>query len=424
MKRRSFWQDSIFATICIFLLIWIFQSISQFNIFDAFDPIGEALSDVEFTDIAFSRIRKDPKGDTNIVLINIGELDRAGIGRQIEIITKYRPRVIGIDAFFNERSADTLGDMMLSNAIANAPNVVLVTKLLQTTALQNTAMGKDIYDSLERSGPFFRGSAREGFANLETEAVRQEDFKTCRRFPPSRSVNGEELKAFSVMATRLHSPEKTDRFLAREHAWEIINYRGNAADYFGRTRFPTVFSALDFDDVLNENFVPEMIEGKIVLFGYMGKSFFDTSWDDKFFTPLNKAYAGKTNPDTYGVVIHANIISMILSEDYIGALGDNQAFLLAIVLCLLNVILFNVIYHRLSNWYDGVTKLLQMAEILIFMFLMVMIFDWYNFKLDLTYSLIAIALAGDTLEVYHGVIKNLFTQKLRRGLFTIRWRKV
>ena len=424
MKKRSFWQDSFFATICIFLLMWIFQSVSQFNIFDAFDPVGEALADVEFTDIAFSRIREDPKGDTNIVLINIGELDRAGIGRQIEIISKYRPRVVGIDAFFNERSADTLGDIMLSNAIANAPNVVLVTKLLQSGTLQITSMGKDLYDSLERSGPFFRGSAKEGFANLETEAVRQEDFKTCRRFPPSRPVKGKALKAFSVMAASLHSPDKADRFLHRENAWEIINYRGNAADYFSRTMFPTIFPALDFDDVLNENFVPEMIEGKIVLFGYMGKSFFDTSWDDKFFTPMNKAYAGKTNPDTYGVVIHANIISMILSEDYISAFGSGQAIIIAIVLCFVNVIFFNIIYHRLPNWYDGITKLLQLAEILILMFLMVMIFDWYNFKLDLTYSLIAIALAGDTLEVYHGVIKNLFKQKLRRGLFTIRWRKV
>jgi hypothetical protein len=82
--------------------------------------------------------------------------------------------------------------------------------------------------------------------------------------------------------------------------------------------------------------------------------------------------------------------------------------LMAFVVCLLNVALFMIIYHRLPDWYDGITKLLQVIELGLFSMLMVFIFHWYNYKLDVTITLAVIALAGDTLEVYEGVIKNTY----------------
>ncbi len=162
-----------------------------------------------------------------------------------------------------------------------------------------------------------------------------------------------------------------------------------------------------------------MIKGKVVIFGYLGDDFFDTSWDDKFFTPLNKKYAGKANPDMYGPVIHANIVSMVLNEDYVDELGENRAIILGVIICFFNVVLFSWVYRRLPRWYDGITKLIQVFELMILTFLMVMFFYWFNFKLNLTYTLAAVALAGDSLEVYYGVIKNLFRRESRRQLFTI-----
>ncbi|NJM93588.1 MAG: CHASE2 domain-containing protein [Cytophagales bacterium] len=70
-----------------------------------------------------------------------------------------------------------------------------------------------------------------------------------------------------------------------------------------------------------------------MIFGYLGESFNDVSWEDKFYTPLNKTYAGKANPDMYGVVIHANIVSMILNHDYVYTMAESTGVLVAIVLC-------------------------------------------------------------------------------------------
>lgn len=424
--RRNFWLDSVLGTIFIFSIMWLIFNVSQFAIFDAFDPIGEALEDMEMTDVAFSQLREDPVPDTNIVLVNIGLLSRAEIAHQLNIINKYEPRVVGFDSFFSMPSADTLGDLALSNALSETENLVMVTKLLQTDSISVTQEGEEIYDSLEVSHPMFSKGAHMAFANLDTEAEKQDDFKTCRSFPTMRMVNGKEEVAFSVKVSQLYDSSKAKKLLNRNNPYEVINYRGNVMDYFGRTGYPNMFYALDVDDVLSENFVPEMIRDKIVIFGFLGKDFFDTSWDDKFFTPLNKNYAGKANPDMYGAVVHANIISMILKEDFVNELNDKEGMglILAIFICFLNVVVFTYIYRKLPTWYDGLTKLIQLVEIMLIIFLMVVIFSEYSFKLNLVVSIAAIALSGDVLEVFYGVIKNLFSKESRQQLFTIRHKTV
>ena len=425
MKKR-FWIDSVLATIFVFSIMWIIFNVSQFKIFDAFDPVGDALEDMDITDVAFSNLREDPVPDTNIVVVNIGYLSRAELAQEVAIINQYDPKVVGIDVLFDGLKQDTLGDMFLSTVLSEVDSLVLVSELLQTPDFANKNKGDDLFDTLHVSHPIFSQSGYHGFANLFTDADSQEDFKTCRAFPPMRKVGKEENVAFAVKVAQLYDSEKAKKILERKNSSEVINYRGNVVDLFGRTDYPNRFYALDVNDVITENFTPGMIKDKIVLFGYMGRDFDDTSWDDKFFTPLNKKYAGKANPDMYGVVVHANIISMILNEDYVNDITDKEGFgiLVAIFICFLNVSLFSFIYHRLPDWYDGITKTIQLVEIALILFLIVLLFSHYSFKLNLVISLAAIALAGDALEIYYGVVKNIFNKEKRRQLFTIKRKAV
>jgi len=98
---RKFWLDCVIATAFVFLAMWGIFGLTQLRIFDAFDTIGTALADVELTDYVFSGIRDDPSVDTTVTLINIGRLSRRDIAKQIDIISKYNPKVIGIDGFFD-----------------------------------------------------------------------------------------------------------------------------------------------------------------------------------------------------------------------------------------------------------------------------------------------------------------------------------
>ena len=178
-----------------------------------------------------------------------------------------------------------------------------------------------------------------------------------------------------------------------------------------------MFYTLDVDDVMTENFVPEMIKDKIVIFGFLVERLGDPSWSDKFYTPLNKKLAGKANPDMFGVVVHANIVSMILNEDVVTQMEEWQEIAMAIILCLLNVALFSIINTRLPAWYDGITKLLQLIQLLLYTVLMVLIFHWYSFKLNVTLTLAAVSLVGDVYEIYMSVFKNIYYKI--KGWFTI-----
>lgn len=417
MKR--FWIDCTLATAFVFVTLGGIVEITDLKIFSAFDPLGEALGDVEMTDIAFSQLREDPELDLNVVMVNVSKLSRREIAQQINIISQYNPKIIGVDVFFNcpnnlrdtincPALKDVMGNYMLAKAIEDAGNVVLVTKVLQSDSLFSEGI-VDEYDSLRRSDIEIRGNALEGFANLETDAETQEAFKTCRSFVPRISVQNDTVLAFSVKIAMLYDSVKTKRFLARNNYSETINYRGNILDLHNASSFSGRFFALDWYQALDPEYVlPELIKDKIVIMGYMGDDFEDTSWDDKFFTPLNKQYAGKTNPDMYGPVVHANIVSMILNEDYIDELPDWLEWVIAIILCFINVALFWIIYERSPDWFDGVSVLLQLVQIILLSFLMIYFFNWYSFKLDLTITLGALAVVGTCFELYQSAILKIF----------------
>ncbi len=396
MKKRIL-LDSIFGTAFIFFLIGVVFQFSAFGIFDVLDPIGDALEDVETTDIVFSQFRGETTADDNIVLVNIGMLPRAGIAEQINIINKYKPKVIGLDCFFADPK-DPMGDSLLAVAISNVDNIVLASKLAKC------GEEKGECDTLIGSNPFFTQYASSlGFANLISDAADQDQFKTNRTFTASEKVKGEDQNAFAVELVKYYQPEKVDILKNRDKSYEVINYRG----YGG---LGGKFFSLDIGDVFMENFDPSIIEDKIVIFGFLGNDFSDNSWEDKYYTPLNKNYAGRTNPDMFGVTIHANIIAMILNEDYINVMSDWQSVLAGILLCFLNVYLFTIIYLKKQLWYDGLTKMIQIVEVIVILFLIILIFHEFQIKLNITLGIVAVLLAGDALEVYQGVIKNIYSK--------------
>jgi CHASE2 domain-containing sensor protein len=427
---KKFWLDCLIATVFVFAVLLGLREVSQLKILNAFDPLSQSLGDMEMTDITFSRMRDDPQVDTNIVIVNIGDLPRAGIAQQINIISKFKPKVIGIDSFFDCKDCpngkidslccplayDTLSNMIFGSAVAEAGNVVMVTKLLQTDSLVEKYGDIDIYDSLEHTDEMLRPNSIEGYASLETDAEHQEDLKSCRRFNPMMKMGNDTVYAFSVQMAMIFDSAKTKKFLARQNHSEVINYRGNIYDPFGASEFPGRYFTLDWDQALDSSsFTRGLFKDKIVIMGFLGSDLKDTSWDDKFFTPLNKKYAGKSRPDMYGVVVHANAVSMIINEDYIDEMSEFQQILIAFFVCFLNVALFSLINKRIPHWFDGLSLLIQLTEIVLCTVLMIYVFKWVNFKLNLTYTLAALALVGTCFELYINVVK--------RGFQAIRNRK-
>ncbi len=417
---RKFWIDVLFATLFIFGLMFLFSKVTTFRIFDIFDPVGDALGEMQMTDVVFSQLRYDPVADDRIVMVNIANESRGSLAMMIDSISRFYPAVMGFDTFFRYPKEDTLGDIMLADALMRASertNVVLASKLhvLDDPEIEGD---ENTIDSVSYSWEFFNQYATSnGFATLDTYAKDQGDLKFCRQFWPNMDVHGVEHRALAVEITKYYAPEKVERFLARDNDSELINFKGNVLD-FGATKFGTKYYALDVPDVYLGNYIPEMITGKIVIFAFLGEQLGDRkNFEDKYITPLNANYVGRTLPDMYGGVIWANIVSMILNEDYINHLSDNYEAIIGIIIAVLNLAFFSLIYKRIPKWYDGVTKLIQLLELAGLLFFTVWVFDTYNFVLELGLATLAVAISGDGLEVFYGVVKNSFTKEGRRELF-------
>jgi CHASE2 domain-containing sensor protein len=427
----KFWLHCALVTLFTFLLMGGLYKVSQLRIFQAFDPIGQAIGDIEISDIAFSQIREgEPKPDENVTIVNIGYLTRGEIGDQLRNIIKHNPKVIGLDIIFSCPVRDSINcpqafdfeqNFKFHSAIQEAEDkgikVVMAQKLHQTKGLVEKFGDVAIYDSIEHSDDFLRLNSDEGFVNLDTDASHQEDLKLCRQFTPMIEVNGNPEYAFSVKMAMLYDSTKAWKFLKRGNEKEVINYRGNTPDFYGATagnysgryQFLDTYQALD-----STSFTEDMIKDKVVIFGFHGNDITDRSWEDKFFTPLNVNYAGRSRPDMYGVVVHANAVSMVLEEDYVDSMPLWQSVLISIMVVLLTSALFFKIEEHLPLWFDLISILVQVAIFVLFSVVMLLAFSYFSLKLDFTLTLAAAALVGTCFELYYGGIMRFYEYLQKR----------
>ncbi len=417
---KKFWLHSLSITVFVFVMLWGASSVTDLKLFTAFDAIGQALKDFELTDYAFSELREDPAVEQRIVLVNIGNLSRREIAQQIQIINQFKPRVIAVDSFFDCEGGlrdsincpallDTLGNLLLSNALQEAKNVVLAEKLLQTERL--SLIDTDVYDSVEHSDLMFREYATEGFVSLPTNATYQEDVKLCRSLFPKMKVNGNDELAFSVQIAMQYDPVKTKKFLDRNNQEELINFSRNIEvrqlrtkslknDETTTTNFGTLFYVVDVEEMLRGEVLPELFKDNIVMMGFLGGYLGEPSWEDKFFTPLNKKVAGRANPDMFGLIVHANAVTMILDEAYINVIPNWGKNTIAFLVCLFTVALFIQIDRKLPAWFDALSVIIQLVELLLISLITIQAFAIWNLKFDLTIAIGVSALVGPCYDIY------------------------
>jgi CHASE2 domain-containing sensor protein len=404
--RKGLWiKHNFLCTVFIFVLLGLLSSIPIQS--DVFNPVQSTFDDFELTDIVFSKLRPDTlyKADTNIVLVNIGRLDRKGIAEEINSINKHHPKVIGIDAAFRfPKSLES--DTALANALAGVQNLVLV------SGVHRFNKEAKQYDTLETSHPLFNRHGVTGFANLIVES--DDYYKSCRSFSPKETVRGQTELAFPVKVAQLYQPDIVASFLKRDNTYEYINYRGNFTG--------GAFYALDVADIFDpamEETLEELIRGKIVLMGFMGEDFQSRTLEDKLYTPLNENYVGKAHPDMYGVVVHANTISMILRQEYINHSPLIAEILIAVLLCFLNVALFTFIMNYFGDWYDSITIVWQLMQTCLIMYIIVALFYMFNLKINLTLALAAVLLSSNALELYYHIVLRMYKHRHSVKLFPL-----
>lgn len=385
--KRTLIRDVFFSTIFVFICIFLFRLVLV-NI-HFLDPMKNALRDFEILDLAYTSLKEqhENKADTNIVIVNIGLLDRKGIAHLLNTINKFQPKVVGLDIAFYELK-DTETDSLLAETLKNTRNLV------KAAVFEYTGEHSAEYSGLLYSHPEFNTFGENAFVNF----VSAEQESTVRYYIPFEIYQGRKIDFFATAVAGKFLSEKPHVNLEHQNPKpELIRYKGNSENFI-------VFEPADIFDS-NENL--KILKNKIVLVGFMGNGYDKTELEDLHFTPMNPKYSGRSFPDMYGIVIHANIISMILNNEYIREVPRWLVYFISFFSCLFHMYFFVTYYVHRHLWFHLFFKVVQLFTSVLVLGISLYLFIYTHTRFDTSAILIPIILSVDLLYFYDAIVKAL-----------------
>jgi CHASE2 domain-containing sensor protein len=372
MIRYLFKRDTLLATLLVFVVMGLLALIPLNT--HVLDPIKLALQDFDYNDLAYSRMGKNKNTftDTSLVIVNIGEAERGEIAAIISRVQSEQPLATGVDVLF-EQPRTVADDSLLISLAATAPNLVMVYKL----------------DSLEKKGRpvgfLYAGSKAKGYSNFVGE-----EGGVIRYYLPQVKQDAVTYTSFAAAVVQKAAPEKYNRLLQRGNLTETINYTRNNEN----------FMVVDGRALLAGSETVSL-RNKIVLIGYVPAK--STDVEDKHFTPMNANSFGKSVPDMHGVMVHANIIQMILNENYVSKMPTWLTWVIAALLGWIHMAFFLSYFVEKHLWFHLAAKVAQVVSAVFFMYLGLLVFYQFDYKINLTPSFLAIILAVDVLYFYEAI---------------------
>lgn len=367
-------RDTIFSTIWVFVFIVVLRSI-PLNL-GIMNPVKLGLKDFDFNDITYSKLGKGERTavDTNIVIVNIGYANREELSLMIDAVATMKPKVMALDAlFYGPR--ETHQDSMLSETFRRNKNLIVARRL--------ELKGKE-GDTVSFAGNYISTASQYAHVNLFTDSI-----SSVRSFEPFFEDYAHHRYPF--FATAIVQAFDSNAYKKLEHYGNhkvIINYTRHVGRYL----------LLQYEDLMAGNIEESAIKEKIILFGFVDNN--KDNLEDKFFTPMNERFAGKSIPDMSGIVIHANIISMALAKDYIKKVPLWGNLLLAILVCWLHMSFFIHYYLESHIWFHLAAKIAQVLSAILFVWLGIYLYDRYRLKVDMKLSIVVIVLAVDVIYFY------------------------
>lgn len=377
MQRKHLVRDSIGSTIAVFLVMAAFAYI-PFNL-KILNPIKHGLKDFKFSDIYFSKIKSKAPVDTNIVIVNIGYNNRYQLAQQLKTIKEQEPTVIGVDILFRSEKEPII-DSLLQAEINSTPNLVMASYLTGEN-------GDHKFTDLDTTALNLKNQ-NWGFINF----VAKDSISPVRKIKPFYKLNQETENSFAAAIAKMFDEEGYKKLKKRNKEFEIINYSRKQEQYI----------TIDVNELEQTDL--SILKGKIVLMGFLGPDLNTKVLEENRFTPMNKKYSGKSFPDMYGVVIHANFLSSILAQDYINKVPFWLSIVIAFIICFLHIYFFIKYYVRQHKFYHLVTKLIQLFTFILMIYASFMFLSWFGLDVDMGAILGSIALSVDVLYFYDGFV--------------------
>ena len=370
-RKYLYERDTVFATISVFIVIGLLALIPLNT--HVLNPVTEAFADFDFNDVAYAKVGKnDDTLDSRIAIVNIGLADRAGIAGMLEKVAAQKPKAMGLDAYF-EGPKDSASDALLRNTFQSIPELVMASRLNWEHHGKHLTVNKYYFN---------HPGARFGFVNLVGE-----EGGTIRHFAPFEEFEYEEYLSFSAALLEKSYPDAFKKLNKRHKDLEVINYSRNVEKYL----------VVDGNDVLSDAVDDHTFTGKIVLLGYLNPSPNDV--EDKFHTPMNPKLVNKA-PDMNGVVIHANILSMVLDRKYVHTTPKWLGWIITILIAWFHVSLFIRYYIDAHLWFHLVAKTAQIVSAIFFVTLSIICLRKFSLNIDMKMAVTVIILAIDVIYFY------------------------
>jgi len=376
MKKKNFFTDTLVASVFVVLGAFL---IGFFPLkFEEAKPIKQEFSDFDIYDLYYSKLGRDNfKRDADVVLVQVGR-NRKEIAEQLLKISSLEPAIVGIDVTFENRE-DPESSALLS-AIRKTPSVVCSYRFRQEESSGELAAEPQLIpDSLLLQ--------RGGYVNL----LGTEEYSVVRYYSPFLSVQEKEHMALTSRIVEKYSPPSFEKLRKRGRSVEIINYHNDIENYHH-------FTTADFDTYYASNKLKEFIKGKIVLLGvFTGEP---VVLEDLKFTPRNPVVTGKSFPDMYGVVVQANILTMLMSGDYASLMPLWLSYLLAYIFTFFFIAYIVRVYIKGKHPAHWKLFLIRFTGIPVLLLLFLWLFSWTRIKILLLPVILSLALAVEIFDLY------------------------
>lgn len=348
-----------FFTEYLFLNLFIFGCVSLLSLvvlnFSFFDPFTEAFRDFSLTDLYYSKIKdRNQIYKGPVVLVNIENKDRVQLAYLMEQIQNGKPKAVALDIVFSQRLNQQ--DSLLKKEFAAHSNYIF-SYIADFENEKETVYNNNFFTT-----------KKDGFANMIGEHI---EYSTIRDYFPF--YNGKE--AFTSAIIKQYDSTLYKKLQNRKNKRTEIHYYGNLSN----------FAYYDFDEVTDPAFNPTVFENKIILLGYLGIPQVNSNNkqdEDKFFTPLNSRLSGRSFPDMYGCVIHANILRMIIDNDYVKVVPQWVVFLVSFLAIWLILPFFCNLFFKGDLWFNSVGTLLQLLGSILIVFMSILFYRYFNIRFD------------------------------------------
>ena len=216
------------------------------------------------------------QNDSVSTIVDIGRLDRIGIARQLSIIQKYSPKVIGLDLLLTTDSLDK--DILLAKEILRSKNIVQASTLHEFIEQQN------YWDSLELFHEKFQND-NFGFSNITITA----DSVFVHELPMIQYYRQKTIYSLSYVVANNSFGVK-----------QKYKQNGDKDFYFDKTSIGRQFKIISVNDLLTGKFDKKDLKDKIVLLGHVSDK------EDSFYLD------DRRTKRISGVEIHASIIRQLI----------------------------------------------------------------------------------------------------------------